>query len=1034
MNVIEAVYEKNKGLADTLKERSGLRRLLVEDLYPDSAHFIYELLQNAEDTGATEAAFILSKNGLTFEHDGREFDESDIRAITDIGAGTKADDDDQIGRFGIGFKAVFGYTETPRIWSPTHSFEISEMVLPSVLEPCPDLEERTRYELPFNSDKKSGEKAFSEVRDGLEEISNKTLLFLSNMEMINLRIEDTFEGRLLRIPHSNHHIEILRDINDRRTESSHFLRFSEKVKGLDRQHVSIAFELEPLISEEQQDESKRFCERFRVIPAKSGGRVATYFTMAKETSNLRFHLHAPFVPEVSRASIKQTQANEPLFRQLAEFTARSLSTIRDLGLFNRDFLAVLPNDHDEIPENYAVIRDAIIKAMNTCPLTPTHSGGHAPAQRLLQAGAPLKKLLDRTDISFLRCGDDDRDDWVIGAQQRNSSIDRFLKGLDIEEWGVEQFVETVLRRFCERFFRSICRDEYTGPCQSFLDWMHQKQLSWHLALYALLHEELDRDRHSLRKFEHIRIVRCFDGQYRTGKDCYFPTPGTQEDPVHPRVAEEAYTGGGSEREQKNARKFLEKIGVLEVGERQQIEAILEQRYLKSEQFSSWENYMLDLKRFIAFFEENNKASLFRDYFIFQGADDHWYRPSDLYIDSPYQNTGLRAYYEPLQSNKARTELCDRLNDIEGLVRFAEACGVVNQLEITEIDCSNNPRKAYLMNAPGNIFTKTGIDQDYTILELKDLFDRPNAALSHLVWRTLSDRPQERKILKATYRKNQSNVPHYADSQLVLMLQEAAWIPQRSDEFVRPSDAARDLLPPDFQYDPSWPWLDAVNFGEATKEHNDSDDEGELVKILGDLEKLPLVERVKRIERIKKIAAEDPASNGSSVNLPEQEPNDPERRAKRVQERAREAPERKTEIRPRAVSVNRDAVKRDGADTYLRGLYTDLDGEMICQACRSRLPFKLPDGHYYFETVEFLPELERHHYQNYLALCPNHAAMVKHANNSKDDMMDLFRATDDNELVINLAGQEVVLCFTGTHITDLKTIIEVDNEDAVESEV
>ncbi|MCY4259877.1 MAG: hypothetical protein OXC91_06405, partial [Rhodobacteraceae bacterium] len=191
MNVIEAVYEKNKGLADTLKERSGLRRLLVEDLYPDSAHFIYELLQNAEDTGATEAAFILSKNGLTFEHDGREFDESDIRAITDIGAGTKADDDDQIGRFGIGFKAVFGYTETPRIWSPTHSFEISEMVLPSVLEPCPDLEERTRYELPFNSDKKSGEKAFSEVRDGLEEISNKTLLFLSNMEMINLRIEDT---------------------------------------------------------------------------------------------------------------------------------------------------------------------------------------------------------------------------------------------------------------------------------------------------------------------------------------------------------------------------------------------------------------------------------------------------------------------------------------------------------------------------------------------------------------------------------------------------------------------------------------------------------------------------------------------------------------------------------------------------------------------------------------------------------------------------------------------------------------------------
>ena len=52
-----------------------------------------------------------------FEHNGRTFDEADLRAITDIGEGTKAEDDEQIGRFGIGFKAVFAYTETPRIWS-----------------------------------------------------------------------------------------------------------------------------------------------------------------------------------------------------------------------------------------------------------------------------------------------------------------------------------------------------------------------------------------------------------------------------------------------------------------------------------------------------------------------------------------------------------------------------------------------------------------------------------------------------------------------------------------------------------------------------------------------------------------------------------------------------------------------------------------------------------------------------------------------------------------------------------------------------
>ena len=224
---------------------TGIRRI-VEDLYPDTAHFIYELLQNAEDTGASEAAFVLTADSLVFEYNGRTFDEADLRAITDIGEGTKAEDDEQIGRFGIGFKAVFAYTETPRIWSPSYAFEISEMVLPSEIPPNPSLGDRTRFEFPFNSGKKPQFQAFSEVQDGLEEISDNTLLFLSNIEEIQWRIDGGREGRLLRILHSVHHIEILREIDGRSTESAHFLRFTEPVESLERQYAAIAFKLETL--------------------------------------------------------------------------------------------------------------------------------------------------------------------------------------------------------------------------------------------------------------------------------------------------------------------------------------------------------------------------------------------------------------------------------------------------------------------------------------------------------------------------------------------------------------------------------------------------------------------------------------------------------------------------------------------------------------------------------------------------------------------------------------------------------------------
>jgi hypothetical protein len=80
---------------------------------------------------------------------------------------------------------------------------------------------------------------------------------------------------------------------------------------------------------------------------------------------------------------------------------------------------------------------------------------------------------------------------------------------------------------------------------------------------------------------------------------------------------------------------------------------------------------------------------------------------------------------------------------------------------------------------------------------------------------------------------------------------------------------------------------------------------------------------------------------------------------------------------------------------------------------------------YFEKVEFLPKLKKRHYQNYLALCPNHAAMFQHANGSADFMQDMFIELARNELEVVLAQSNTTIYFTKTHIADLKKVIEVD---------
>ena len=549
----------------------------------------------------------------------------------------------------------------------------------------------------------------------------------------------------------------------------------------------------------------------------------------------------------------------------------------------------------------------------------------------------------------------------------------------------------------------------------------------HRALYALFHRELEDE---LDHFNDICIVRRSDGEYGTGSDCYFPTPETREDPIHPRVAEDTYAGGGTRTEQTRARAFLEGIGVRDVGELQQIEAILERRYADPARVPPWKTHESDLRRFIALVDRDRSASnLFEDYFIFQGADRPWSRPGGLYVDTPYLETGLEAYFGPLGSESSRAALSDSYRTFDmlaQLVSFARMCGVADRLEIATVNCADNPERAYLRSAPGAVFTQTGIDRDFAIPGLEALFDTPTLGLSRLVWNALSDRSQDKSILKATFRYNQSNYPHSADSQLVHQLRDAAWVPQRDNAFVRPAEALRDLLPDGFPFDPGWPWLAAIRFGVETEKRAEQLRRTQEIAVeLGFPDEAALADARRFAGLAPDTRQRILAEHEERVDLPTREPGNRDRRAESVREEAGKAPERKSEKRERSVSVNRDANKRGKTDPYLRDMYTNADGVTICQICRDRLPFRLADGNYYFEAVEFLPVLEKHHHQNYLALCPNHAAMFMHANASKDEMKDMFLALDGSELELTLADMAVTLYFTDTHIADLRIVIEVD---------
>ena len=1031
LGFIEELASKRRTLLDGLDANGGDINLgIFEDFYPDQAHFVFELLQNAEDAEATEAVFRLTQEGCLFEHNGkRVFTEADVRAITGIHNSTKSKTADQIGKFGVGFKSVFVYTLTPVIWSGDFAFKISRLILPEHVERDPDVGIKTRFWLPFNNPDKKPKDAYTEVESGLNELAETTPLFLSHLESICWQNATGESGEVLRFKHSDNHFEVLKQTGGKISTSSHFLKFDQAVAvaGLEKQRVAVAYALDFLPKVQDFDPKKKLAKQLKIIPA-TPGRVAVFFPAEKETSGLRFHLHAPFVPELSRASIKETDANLPLFQQLATLAAASLLQVRDLGLLTADFLSVLPNPQDSIPTRYQDIRKAIIEEMNEQPLTPTYAKTHAPAKYLHQAKASLKELLSNDDIAFLVDYDDEPPQWASARALQGTNIERFMTGLAITDWDVEQFAELLYEK-ASVGGRSIPHSPYytTEPDAEFMTWLSGKPVEWHQEIYALLHADyLSNAGWQTNELKSLRIVRLSNNDYSVGIECYFPSEGVEQDDVLPRVDVRTYTTGKKKGQQESARKFLEEIGVREVGEAEQVEAILKQRYTKINLNPSKK----DLKRFIALLEkEPDKAKLFTSYFIFERQDGKWDKAGQIFLDQPFTDTGLSAYYNALGEGAKRVALAERYQDcgvaIKKLVEFAEAVGVQTRLEITETNCFKNPQWSYLRSVGGNQ-THTSINRDYVIEGMEKIFAAPSLPISKLIWQCMCSLPQHPDRLKAIYQNNRSTGYHDSDSTLVHQLRAAAWVPQGDSAFARPAEATRELLPEGFPFDPGWQWLKAIRFGEeAVKKSEVYRQKQSSAQALG-FESADHASKWAELDKLG-VSPDDVLAKYKKIDLPDKESPNAERRAEKIANEARSSPEKTREARERTVDPDYGGAQ-DDARIYLKHQYTNGDGAMFCQLCQAPQPVIL-NGEPHFETVDCVGGINAHHEHNNLALCPNHAAMYKNGGLTPDTVQRAVLECESQKISLNLAGNQVELYFTQQHLGDLRAVLTARDSEA-----
>jgi hypothetical protein len=770
-------------------------------MYSDLTHFVYELLQNADDQKATEVFFRLTPSQVVIEHNGTPFAPRDVIAITSFGESTSRDDMLKTGRFGVGFKSVFAFTATPIIVSGEERFRIHGLYRVEE-QPYPEglPEGRTRIILPFNhetekpdyvDDLMSAQEAFTRISERMLGLNRSTLLFMSNIREIRWEINDK-SGHYLR--------EDTRTLLARRTTITDgealntYLVFSRTPtwRGKTFKEVEIAFSLD---------------EKNQITTVKDY--LYVLFCTTQET-HLQFILNGPYKTNPSRETISEEDTfNRHLMKETCELLALLLPQLREDGLLTTQFLGVLPNPDDELRPFYAPILNTVVECFQTESLVPTSEAGYATAQRSFQGPSALREVVSCNDLAFLE--QVESASWAKGVGQ-NTRPDQFLKSLNIRQWGYSELQKRLRAKFSDSTYTKSAADAF---------WLEQRSDEWLQKLYILLGEALSRgecDRWVLQRCAVIRVIVNNTVSHVNGAQAYFPkSKGYRDLPqIKPAVLR-----GRSQQISKRIEDGLIALGVREIGEEERIDLVLTTYYCHDKPEVDPKQHLEHMRLFIKWWKSKNSVGKFAQRSVFCVVGSKGFElGSSCYLDTPLKSTGLHTIFKvPRHGVPRRFKVSPRYRHLkeEGFCDFAIACGVRSTLSIERQSCQHHPNKIELFkdyNKYGVKFTSTAIDQDFFIPGIDALLRLRSVEINQLIWDTL--RKANPDVLVARFRPNRQYDVQSGKSSIALALARATWVPDSSGKLHKAADIEREILHPSFQYDDRNGWLTAIGFAEGAK--------------------------------------------------------------------------------------------------------------------------------------------------------------------------------------------------------------------------
>ncbi|MDE2950314.1 MAG: hypothetical protein OXT68_06060 [Chloroflexota bacterium] len=1027
--------------------------VLLENLYSDQTHFIFELLQNAEDAEATQVQFRLYPDRLELEHDGRPFNEADVRGICGLVIGTKRDDINKIGKFGIGFKSVYAHTSSPEIHSEDEHFAIDNYVQPRSTG-ARSITTRTLFVFPFNHANKSGEESHHVIAEGLQDLGARTLLFLRNIDEVSYRIEDGNSETYLRQRADFLELDFIKQvavIDERSGEQTEekWLVFERNIAhpvGDNHQFAdnsSLTVQIAFLVSEYEQN------GRPNIIKL-SQSCVNVFFPTERET-HLGFLVQGPYMTNSARDDIPKDNKgfNISLVEETGELVVEALRWLRDRDWLTVNILNTMPLEYDKFRDYksyryvetiFTPIYDRFLAAIKEEPLIPAYDGHYVSGQEAVLGGSEaLRKLLDDEQLPRI-LDSKEASRWVsaeITTAQRTQELWTYLRDkVEIEELDPEKLARRIDEDFLSRQSDDWIRDFYE---------------------YASTFDS--RSYFSSSPFNILKqksIIRLVDGKHVKplhGDDpqAYLPSEHESRFPTVKREVCDSDKSLG----------FLKNLGLKKPDITDEVIDFLLPKYTASVEIDDAEHWE-DIKLIVKALGDDSQQRqtklidlLTKTPFLWAKnavGDSAFRKPGDnLYI----RNSQLEMYfegnpdawfisecYDPYVSVRHLEQL-DISKDVRQWLQQASYFGHVTICR-PHYGSLSNPHKRGL----------NGFDPDFKIDGLEFALRRPTIERSKFIWNELL-LPNKNCISGEV----ESSTRQYFDgfteineqvSIVGKLVREKAWLPDCNGNFVKPSELSLEDLPDDLYKDDKL--ANALGMRTANKSIQDlleRDDtpsserrkleliDGRSPEAIAEALRLYDEKKEKERETVQTLEPDEYSSElGSGFNRsgspPIPRPPDydhfedtfEDKRVKAELEIGNEPdPEDRYELRiKRSWKPKNPETRKFLKEKYPGG----------CQIHGCGHSFLKRDGSPYFEAVHIIPRTSAQwldHPRNAVCLCAHHAAQWKHGERSTPDLdiLDQIRSSEEgqgHDISVELCGKSLLVTFTANHIDEFRIALEV----------